>query len=582
MKKVFNIVFLTALILGGCNTGNDERAKDSLQTANGDRFYGGIFRMNESSYVGTFYPPKIVSSVSQRVTSQVYEGLVKFNQKNLGILPALAEKWEIDSSGTVYTFSLRSGITFHDDECFENGQGRTLTAQDIKWCFENLALNTDGNPGYEKILKDKVVGATEFHDGNGSGEAPGDIEGITVINDQTLQINLLKPYSNFLFLLSMPASYIYPKEAFEMYGEDLKVGTGPFRVSKLEENVMLFLERNPNYYGYDQFNNQLPFLDGIKITFIAEMDSVVEEFKRGNYDMIYALPTNYIIDILEYGTTNSINYVVQDTVEMLVQYFEFLTVEGIFTDINLRKAFNYAIDREMIKNKILQGEVEAGINGITPNVFEGYDVSQIEGYTLDVKKARQLLAKAGFPDGKGFPDISIDINEGVAGINVKVAEEIKAQLKKNLNIDVGINVMVFNEKVERSRKGELLLWRSGWRSDYPHPESFLSIFYGRDVPEDLSKESFPNTSRYTNQRFDELYEKGLRAKSVQESYNYFMEAEQVAMNDAPAILLYYSENYRLLQPYVSNFPNNAMQYRDFSEVFIKFSEMDKGLEQAKR
>ena len=95
----------------------------------------------------------------------------------------------------------------------------------------------------------------------------------------------------------------------------------------------------------------------------------------------------------------------------------------------------------------------------------------------------------------------------------------------------------------------------------------------------MSQESYPNTARYVNPKFDELYEKGLHAKSMSEGYAYFMEAEQLVLDDAAVMILYYSENYRILQPNVANFPNNAMQYRDFSAVYFNYGlEDDNGEE----
>ena len=133
-----------------------------------------------------------------------------------------------------------------------------------------------------------------------------------------------------------------------------------------------------------------------------------------------------------------------------------------------------------------------------------------------------------------------------------------------------INEVTLTEKIRKSSLGESLFFRSGWIADYPHPQNFLSLLYGREVPDQLGEVSYPNTARYVNPDYDALYEKGMNASSLEESYRYFIEAESLAMKDAPYIVLFYAESYRFLQPYIRNLPNNQMQYRDFSETWIDF------------
>ncbi|MCC6690095.1 MAG: ABC transporter substrate-binding protein, partial [Bacteroidia bacterium] len=109
----------------------------------------------------------------------------------------------------------------------------------------------------------------------------------------------------------------------------------------------------------------------------------------------------------------------------------------------------------------------------------------------------------------------------------------------------------------------------GWVADYPSPESFLWMFCGTTIPPSLDKPSFPNTTRYKNSEFDMLFEKGRTAKTKEESYLYFSQAEQVMMNDAPIMMLWYDENYRLIKSRVKKLPANPIRYRDCSEVYLK-------------
>jgi peptide/nickel transport system substrate-binding protein len=572
MKNLPISLLLLVLLFSSCSEApTTEESTEGLRAAKGGKNYGGLFRVNETDHYETLFPPFIEISVAQRVGAQIYEGLVKLDQSNLVVMPSLAENWQLDTSRTVYTFKLREDVMFQDDPCFQNGKGRKVLASDFKLCLENLANPENENQGYKVVLQDVVQGATEYHNGQAA-----EIKGIEVLDEHTLQITLLNPKSTFLYLLSMPYCWLYPMEAYQTYGSDLHLGTGPFVVDSIADQE-LWLARNDNYYGQDADGNQLPFLDALNITFISETDSVVEAFKRGEYHLIYQLPTDYIIDIIEFGTEKGIAFKDDRQSEMLVQYYEMQNASGVFSDKQVRQAFSYALDREMILNKILQGDGVSGHFGITPaEAFEGYDVSQIQGYRFDLDKAKSLLAAAGYKGGKGFPEITLDVNAGTGRIYIKVAEEVSKQLRENLGVNLVINEISFDEKNENARVGKSSIWRSGWRSDYPHPESFLSLFYGRNVPADLSQPSYPNTSRFVNEEFDKLYEQGLAASSIEEGYPFFMQAEQILMEESPMLVLYYSENYRILQPNVANFPNNPMQFREFREVY--FEEIEKEIE----
>jgi len=223
---------------------------------------------------------------------------------------------------------------------------------------------------------------------------------------------------------------------------------------------------------------------------------------------------------------------------------------------------------DKILNYVLNGEgFFPGYNGITPPTFPNYKTEEIKGYKLNTDSAKYYLAKAGYPGGKGFPEITLQLNsEGERNSNVAI--EIQKQLKENLNINIKLEVLPFAQHVENIISGKATFFRSGYIADYPSPENFLSLFYGKNVPPSLKEKSFPNFARYINPEFDRFYEAGLTAKTTEEAYQYFLEAEKILMDDAPIVVLWYDEGYRLLQSNVKNFPNNPMQLRDYSEVYF--------------
>jgi peptide/nickel transport system substrate-binding protein len=260
-------------------------------------------------------------------------------------------------------------------------------------------------------------------------------------------------------------------------------------------------------------------------------------------------------------------YTMQREPEMSTHFIMFNHMNKTFSDRNVRKAISFAIDRTKILEYVLQGEgFKPGINGIVPPVFEGYDINKIRGYEINLDSAKYYLAKAGYPSGKNFPKTTIYLNSD-AERNVYVLQEIQKQLKDNLNIDVDIQVLPFAQHLENAMKGKSEMFRIGWLADFPNPENFLYLFYGKNV--NSNEVSFPNICRYKNPEYDAYYDKAILANSIEEAVENYMKAEQVLMNDAAVVVLWYDEGYRLLQPYVQNFPNNPMQYRDLSDVYFK-------------
>ena len=258
------------------------------------------------------------------------------------------------------------------------------------------------------------------------------------------------------------------------------------------------------------------------------------------------------------------------TPELATQYYEFNMTKPPFNNIKVRQAFNYAINREKIIETILNGEAYGpGIYGICPQSLIGYDVTKIKGYNFDPAKAKKLLAEAGYPEGKNFPTITIEVNSG-GSKNSKVVEEIKNQLESTLKINVLYNVVPFGQKLEDSRFARGAdIFRTSWIADYPSPENFLFVLYGKIVPDSISKPSFPNVPRYKNAEYDKYFEAGKASLNKEESYSYFLKAEQIMMDESPVIILWHDENLKLAQSYVKNFHFNPMNYRNFSEVYLK-------------
>ncbi len=571
MKKSLLFVLSLVVLLYSCsNSTSDGGSADRV--AKGDKVYGGTLRINETEQVQTLYPTAITDISSAHIANQIYEGLVRFNSKDLSIIPSLAEKWSVDAAGTTYTFNLKKGVLFQDNDCFEGGKGREVKAADFKYAFELLCTDSKDNSNFGATFKDRVVGANKFFDAS-KGKPNGSIDGIKVVDDYTLSITLTSPSSSFLYILASPAASVVAKEAVEKYGIEMKVGTGPFMYVQNEATDKLLLKRNDNYHGTDSLGNQLPFLDSIVVTFLPTKKQELDNFQNGDLAMVIGLPSESIKDMVESQIANFQNkppkFILERSPEMASQYYEFNLTKEPFNNVKVRQAFSYAIDRNKIIEYVLKGEAYGpGVNGICPPSFKGYDITKITGYDFDAEKAKKLLAEAGYPNGKGFPKVKIELNSG-GSKNANVVLEIQKQLMEVLNVNVDFEVVPQKQKLEDAKYGRAEVFRAAWIADFPSPENFLWTLYGAGVPADATQPSFPNTPRYKNPEFDKLYEEGKAAKTIEDSYAAFLKAEQLMINDAPVLMLWYEESYRLVKSNVHGFYSNPMRYRDYSTVYLK-------------
>lgn len=566
------VVFLCFLLIGcQSQSGNPTHAP---VVGKGGIQYGGVFSVNEIEDFRSLYPLNITDVTGHRIANQVYEGLLKLDQETLELVGGIASSWESNDDGTVYTFNLRKDVYFHDDPCFDDGKGRLVTAEDVKFSLDRLFRASSSNVMASSYM-DRIAGASEYYELSKSGKQPeSGVEGIKVLDPETVQIELEHPFPGMMKILTLPAFWIYPPEALEAYGDEMRircVGTGPFKIKTVKEGEVVILERNHNYWGNDTHGNQLPYLDAIKYTFIKEKRTELNEFMKGNLDMVFDLPTEEVVKIRA-GSEEGIEqpYQFQSVPSMIIQYYGFQHQSDVFADVNVRKAFNYSIDRQQIVKYALQGKGYAAENGIVPPCFKDYDTQAVKGYTYDADLARSYLKKAGYPEGEGFPVLTLQLNYG-GSVNVQVAEAIQKMLEETLDISIELTLVPRSQHYERVETGKALFWRDGWSADYADPETFLNLFYGQLVPENLSDKSYINSIRYQNPEFDKVFEAALRETDDAKRMSLFQQADQIAMDDAAVIPLYYEESIRLLQTDVANFPINPMEYRDFSNVHFGHS-----------
>ncbi|MCD6019305.1 MAG: hypothetical protein K0S53_2426 [Bacteroidetes bacterium] len=556
----FNISLLVlalSFLFVGCK--NHETSKQSDKN-------GGTFVMAEDNQIATLYPLSITSQVEGLVASQIHESIVRLNPKTLEVIPGLAEKWEMSADGKIITFHLHKGAHFQDDKCYKDGKGPEITSKDVRFTLENMATKTENNYQFNMILKDRLVGANEFFDKKSTS-----ISGFKIIDDYTFSLELVNPSLSFIKLLANPAAAVINETAVKAYGQNLKTGAGPFMYDISSSNEKIVLVKNPDYFLKDSAGYSLPYLDSVIVLITPSIEDGLSLFENQKIDLINTLPSLRVKDVVEKNIKEFVSHppksLLQREPEMFSQFYVFNTKQKPFDDVKVRQAINYAIDREKLVDNVLQGQaIGAAVHGITPNTFAGYDIKKIKGYTLDTDKAKKLLSEAGYPNGKGFPEVRILVNSGNSR-NSTVAVELQKQLKENLNINVNFESLPNIQKYELQMHGKSDLYRDAWVADFSSPESFLSLFSGDGVPADFETASFPNTSRYQNMAYDVYFKKGRDSNNKDTSYAYFMKAEQVLMDDAVIIPLWYEGSYRLLTNNVKGLYLNAMRYYDLTKTY---------------
>jgi len=565
MHKQSFYIFLIAACIFSFSCG--KKTSDNITQLKGGIKGGGTFTSNETENIRSLDPVGINDVVSAHVAHQIYDLLVDLDS-NLQLVPDLATRWDISPDGTLYTFHLRKGVFFHDNACFSGGKGREMNAGDVKYSLDRILDPRTGTLGFD-YYSNHVAGAKEFHDevskamtDNREPKIKG-VSGFIAKDDSTFQVQLLKPFGPFIYYMTLGFSYIVPHEAVEKYGKDFfqnPVGTGAFVFDNWTPDLEINLHKNPNYWMKDKFGNQLPYVDHVKFRFIKDLSQQLLEFKNGGIDDCYRIPNELFKAVVNDNnelTPEYSKFFLQRKMSLTIQYYGFLTSGKIFSDPRVRQAFNYAIDREKILKYVLQGSsTEPAIYGIVPPVMPNYDSKVIKGYSYDPDKARKLMEEAGFPNGKGFPEVTLNINEG-GGRNTQVAEAVQNMLKE-IGVTVKLQLLQFAQHLDIIDAGKADFFRLGWIADYPDPENFLNLFYGKNVPDNPNEKSPINSFRYKNLKYDEIFEKAITTTDVAERNKLYEQAEQIAVSEAPVLFIFYEEDYRLLQQFVRGFPLDPM------------------------
>lgn len=565
MRRIVAVFVLAAALLGCGSTG------EHGTVGKGDKHYGGVFNANETQDLEEIFPLSLTSAHAHRISSQIHEGLLRLDPNDLSPQSCLAESWEIDNSGTVYVFHLRKGVHFHDDPCFPDGKGREFVADDVVNAFTELCTDSRINRSFW-LFRDLVLGANDHFEATQNGQvARVGVQGIAALDPHTVRITLTHRSANFLHIMAHQGCWIFPKEEVLAYPNALRthaIGTGPFRLRAFRQGEAMILERNNEYWRTDEDGNRLPYLDAVRFTFLQDKGMEMDQFLKGRLSVLYEIPPARAGELKDsVSVDGKRRFTVQMVPGMAVQFYGFNPRVAPLNDPRVRRAFALSIDRAAIARDVMGGMVVPSEHGIVAPGMKGYPYDSVPGHRYAPDSARALLASAGFPGGKGFPSMLMNVNSNGFGY-VAVAEAVQAMLKKELGITLGLSVLPDDQHYDRTDMGTNIFWRQGWVADYPDPENFLALFYGKNVPADSTQPSFINSVRYRDPGFDRYFAAAQASADETERLRMMAAAERIMMDDAAATPLYHERGVRLIQPWVRNFPINAMEIRDLATVWF--------------
>lgn len=541
-KNYLLLLVLCASVLIRCNSKKEEDNKT-------------VFSYNEMAGVSSLDPANAISFESIWPINQLFNGLVQMDDK-MNVIPSIAYKFKISEDGLTYTFNLRNDVFFHDNVCFEGGRGRKVTAKDFVFSFDRL-------------FDSKVSSATTLL-GNIDRSEKTNFKGFEAINDSTLKITLKTPFGAFLSILTMKFFSVIPYEAVEYYKQDFRrnpVGTGPFVFKFWEEGAKLVMLRNPNYFETDAEGHQLPYLDAVSVSFVKDRETAFMELLNGKFDMLSgadAFNTNEVLD--KDGSlrdTYAQKFYLQKQTFLKTDYIGILIDEKIPIVKNsplklkaIRQAINYGFDRDKLIKYLRSNVGQAAHAGFIPMGMRSYDTSKVHGYSYNPDKVRKLLAEAGFPNGKGLPEITMHATDNYK----EQVEFIQSQLAEN-----GIKIQVSIEKPSVLKQAvnscEYLMFKKSWVGDYADEENFMSLFYSKNFsPQGV------NYFHYSNPEFDKAYEQAQIESSNSAKISLYQKMDQMVVNDAPVITLYYDEVVRLVHHHIKGLGSNPMNLLNLKAV----------------
>lgn len=497
---------------------------------------GGVFRRLWSD-PPTLDPHLTSDTTSAGVVVEVFSGLITIDT-DLRLAPDIAESWDINGDGTVYTFHIRPKAKFHD--------GRSVTAEDFVYSINRAASPSTASPTADTYIGD-IVGVRDVLEGKAER-----VTGVKAIDEKTLQITIDAPKAYFLAKLTYPTAFVVDKNQTESDPSwtDAPNGTGPFILREYKVGERIILDRFADFYLEP-----------------AKLDRVDMNLAGGQAMAMYE---NDEIDFTGVGLFDLER--LRDPNEPLskdlhvsppgfsVSYIGLNPLEAPFDDIKFRQALNYAIDKELIAEEVLAG-LRVPAYGILPPGFPGYNPNLV-GLEFDEARAKQLLAESAYADPDTRPRIVITVpgSGGNIGLDLEVVLEMWRQ---TLGVEVEIQQVEWATYLQDLNRKKFQGFAGlAWQADYPDPQDFLDILF--------HSESETNHGGYSNPAVDTLLEQARVEIDPGKRVRLYNQAEEIIVQDAAWVPLWYTgERHLLLKSYVKGYALTPMTVPKLRHIYIE-------------
>ncbi len=507
-----------------------------------------VFRYNQAEGITSLDPAFARNLENMWACDQLFDGLVELGP-DLLVRPAIAARWDVLDSGRTYIFHLRDDVFFHDSEDFPDGLGRRVVAEDFRYSFERIRDPRTASPG--RWVFDYLL--------------PG-ANGIAAPDDGTLVLRLDKPYPPFLGMLGMIYASVLPREAVEASGVEWRrrpVGAGPFRFAHWKEGVKLAMVKHPHYHQRDAQGERLPYLGAVTVGFVRDRNAEFLALVKGELDMMSGAEGAFLGELIDPLGRVRERYADRITVErapaLATDYLGFLAdpeavvVRGTpWQDARVREAIALAIDRQRLVTHLQRG-VGTPAGSMLPPGMPG---ASEERQRYDPVRARQLLAEAGFPDGKGLPPLRLTATASYLELCEFVQHELAA-----FGVRVVVDVVPLSTHKEGTANGDFAFFRKNWIADHPDAENFLMLFATAN-----RSPAGPNYTRFSDAGYDALYAEALRTVEEEARLTLYRRMDSIIVTRAPAVFLTHPDVIRFVRKDVTGLMADPMNQLDLRRV----------------
>lgn len=514
--------------------------------------FSNYFFYNEDQNISTLDPAFARAQSEIWVISQMYEGLVEYDDK-LEIKPGLAKSWTVTDSGKTYLFNLRTNVYFHSTGVFKS-QRRKFTAHDVVYSFKRIANPLTASPG-AWVFNDKMdLRCFQTHD---SIPFP-----VFAINDSTVQIKLSHAFKPFLGVLAMYYCFIVPKEAIGPEFRTNPIGTGPFQFVKWEDEVAILLKRNDIYYRFKD-GQRLPFLDGIMVENVKNKQTAFMKFVQGEYDFFNGVDATIKDEMLDKKGRLKLKYMNHFHLDK----HPFLNTEYLgfnigpkydghpLNNVHIRKAINFAIDRRKMIAYLRNGIGVAETYGFVPAGMPGYPYKDLRLNVYNLDSAQRHIKASGL-NLDLMEEIVINTTQDYLELMIFVQKEMQ---KIGLKARIEVHPSSFLRQLKKDQS--INCFRGSWIADYPDPENYLICF----KTENFSPNG-PNYFHFSNPVYDSYFNMANAESNQRKRLKIMAGAEKLMQEQMPCIILYYDESLRLSQNWIEGLTPNPINFLRLREV----------------